>query len=199
MLFRLLQHVVVRRRFVFVIVRLAIILAHRIILELVPHQNAPQIRMAVEANAVEIENLALLKFRAPPDRRERRQTRALRAIGRAHANDHRPVFQRHRVEVIDRFEIAGKEFLLRFFDFLFHALDDLLHLHFLRHRAIEPIDAGHVRAVIEAQRRIVAQELRNGGRVFVVEQAATADSPGPDWERSRSCAPGTRLASERAP
>jgi hypothetical protein len=77
MLLRFLQHFVVRRRLVFVIVRLAIIFPHRVIFELIPHQDAAQIGMTVEANAVEIENFALLKFRAPPDRRERRQMRAL--------------------------------------------------------------------------------------------------------------------------
>ena len=107
MLFCSLQHIVVRCRLVFVIVRLAIIFAHRIILELVPHQNAPQIRMAVEANAVEIENLALLKFRAAPDRRERRQTRpSARSAVRIRMITG-PCFMRHRVKMINRFEITG--------------------------------------------------------------------------------------------
>ena len=55
-----------------------------------------------------------------------------------------PCFVRHRIEVIDRFQIAGEEFLLRFFHFLFLALDELLDLHLLRHSAIKPIHAGHV-------------------------------------------------------
>ena len=59
---RFFQHIVVRCRFVFVIVRFTIIFAHRKILELVPHQDAAQIGMAVETDSVEIENLALLKF-----------------------------------------------------------------------------------------------------------------------------------------
>src|SRR5439155_13324782 len=63
-----LQDVVVRRRLVFVIVRLTIILPHRVIFELIPHQDTPQIGMTVEPNAVKIENLALLKFRAAPAR-----------------------------------------------------------------------------------------------------------------------------------
>ena len=67
MLFCSLKHIVVRRRLVFVIVGFAIIFAHRMIDKLVPHQNAPQIWMAVEADAVKIKNLSLLKFRAAPD------------------------------------------------------------------------------------------------------------------------------------
>ena len=64
MFLRALEHFVVRRRLVFVIVRLDVILAHRMIGKLIPHQDAAQIGMAVEMNAVEIEDLALLKFRA---------------------------------------------------------------------------------------------------------------------------------------
>ena len=56
------QHFIVRRRLVFVIVGLDVILAHGVVLELVPHQNAAQVGMAVEDDAVEIEDLALLKF-----------------------------------------------------------------------------------------------------------------------------------------
>ena len=82
MLFRFLQHIVVRRRFLFVIVGLTIIFPHRMIFKFIPHQNPPQIGMAVEVNAVQIENFALLKFRAPPDRRERWQARSLCAITR---------------------------------------------------------------------------------------------------------------------
>ena len=73
MLFSAFEHVVVRCGFLFVIVRLDVILAHRIIHELVPHQNSPQVGMTFEVDAVEIEDLALLKFGASPDRGERRQ------------------------------------------------------------------------------------------------------------------------------
>ena len=51
MLFRFLQHLVMRRGFPFVIVRLTVILPHRMILKLVPHQDSSQIRMTLEANA----------------------------------------------------------------------------------------------------------------------------------------------------
>src|ERR1043166_7205612 len=72
MLAGLFQHLIVGRRFVFVIVRFAIIFAHWIILEFIPHQNPPEIGMAVEANSIKIENFALLKFGAAPDGSERR-------------------------------------------------------------------------------------------------------------------------------
>ena len=64
------QHFVMRRRLVFVIIGLAIIFPHREIFELVPHQDPPEIGMTFEMDAVKIEDLALLKFRAPPDRSE---------------------------------------------------------------------------------------------------------------------------------
>jgi hypothetical protein len=81
--------------------------------------------MAIEMNSVEIENLALLKFSAPPDRRKRWQARAVRAIRRAHPNNHRAMFVRHRVEVINRFEIAGNFLFRRFIDFFLLSIDDL--------------------------------------------------------------------------
>ena len=69
-LLRFFQNVVVRRWFVFVIVRFAIVFAHREIGEFIPHQDATQIGMAVEVDAVQIVDLAFLKFRAAPDRSE---------------------------------------------------------------------------------------------------------------------------------
>src|SRR5438445_5076761 len=65
MFLRLLEHVVMRSRLVFVIVRFAIIFAHRVIDKFIPHQNPPQIRVAIEVNTVEIKDFPLLKFRAP--------------------------------------------------------------------------------------------------------------------------------------
>src|SRR6266480_3387141 len=59
MLFRSLQHVVMRRWFVFIIVGLAIIFAHRVIDKFVPHQNASQIRVAVEPNTIKIKNFTV--------------------------------------------------------------------------------------------------------------------------------------------
>ncbi len=72
--------------------------------------------------------------------------------------------------MIDRFEIAGGKLLRRLIDFLLLAIDHLLYFHRLLHRAIEPIDTGHVRAVIELQRRIVVQKLCDGRRMFIVDQ-----------------------------
>ena len=60
MLFRFFQHVIVRRRLPFVIVRFAVVFSHRVIDKLVPHQNSPQIGMTLEMDPVEIENFSLL-------------------------------------------------------------------------------------------------------------------------------------------
>ncbi len=69
MLLRLCQNFVVRRRLVLVVVRLYIIFSHRMIFELIPHQNTAQVGMAIEDDPVQIEDLALLKFRTAPHRR----------------------------------------------------------------------------------------------------------------------------------
>src|SRR5260221_6270994 len=60
-----LQHVVVRRWFVLVVIRRLVVFAHRKILEALPHQNTAQIRMAVENDPVKIVRFALLKFWSP--------------------------------------------------------------------------------------------------------------------------------------
>src|ERR1051325_7378310 len=92
---RLFQHVVVRRWLVFVIVRLDVILAHREILETIPHEDAPQVGMAVEDDAVKVECLTLLKFRAAPERRERWHMNLVSAVRGAKAHNNRAVLQRH--------------------------------------------------------------------------------------------------------
>src|SRR5436190_4100132 len=100
--------------------------------------------MAVEANAIKIENFPLLKFGAAPDRRERWQTRTLPAIRGAHPNDDRTMFMGHRVQVINGFEITGDFFLARLIDLLLDAVDDGFDLGGFLHRAIEPIHTGCV-------------------------------------------------------
>ena len=80
------------------------------------------------------------------------------------------MLQRHREEVIDRLEVARKKFLLRFLDFFFHAFDQLLHLDLLCDLAIEPVDAGHIRAVIQSQRRIVAEKRCDRDRMLVIQE-----------------------------
>ena len=125
--------------------------------------------MPVELDPIKIEDFAFLELGAPPDGSERRQPCAIRAIFRAQSNDHRAMLQRHREEVIDRFEITGKKFLLCFFNFFLHSLDNLFYLHLFRDLAVEPIDASHIRAVIQFQSRIVAKELRYSARVRVID------------------------------
>ncbi len=72
--------------------------------------------------------------------------------------------------MINRFEIAGEKFLLRFLDFLLLALDQLLHLHFFLHRAVEPIDPGHIGTEVETQLWVVTQKERDLRGVRVIEQ-----------------------------
>ena len=94
---------------------------------------------------------------------------AFSAVGRSHSNNDRPMLERHGEKVVDALEIAREKFLLRLFHFLFLSLYDLLHLHFRSHRAIEPIDAGHIRTMIESKRWIVAQEPGDSRRVLVID------------------------------
>src|SRR5260370_7053173 len=73
MLLRFHQHVVVRCRFVLVVIRLDVIFAHGMIFKFVPHQYTAQIGMAVEDDSVKVKDLALLKFCTAPNRCKRWQ------------------------------------------------------------------------------------------------------------------------------
>src|SRR5437762_8907511 len=128
MLLRSREDLIMRRGFPFVIIRLPIIFAHWIVFELVPHQDPAQIRMTIEPDAIEIENLAFLELGTAPDRRERGQRGAVCAISRAHANDYRAMFMGHRVKVINRLEIPGNFLLSSLDDLFFLTIDELLYL-----------------------------------------------------------------------
>src|SRR6266513_3359641 len=166
MLFCSLQHIVVRSRLVFVIVWFTIILPHWVIFELITHQDATHIVMALKPNTVKIENFALLKFCTAPDWCERRQPRSGCAISSTHSNNYRSMFLRDRIQVINRFEIAWDFLLLGFLHFRFRSLYNLFHLHLFCHDAVEPIDTSCVGAEIETQCQIVAQKFRNLARML---------------------------------
>src|SRR5262252_1828145 len=98
--------------------------------------------MTFEANAVKIEDLALLKLGAAPDRRQRWQLGTVCAIACAHPNDYRAVFMRNRIKMINRLEIVGDFLLSGLDDLFFLTIDKLLYLCYLLHDAIEPIHTG---------------------------------------------------------
>ncbi len=112
--------------------------------------------MALKANAVEIENLALLKLGTAPDRRQRWQVSAVCTIACAHPNDDRAVSMSDRVQVIHCLQISGNFFLAGLNDLFFLTIDDLLYLRCFLHDAIEPIDASDIGAKIQIQRGIDA-------------------------------------------
>src|ERR1017187_9707835 len=137
-----LQYVVVRGWLVFVVVRVHVIPAHGMVLELVPHQQAPQIGVTIEDDSEEIEYLTLLQFGAAPDRRKRGQMDAVGAVPRAQAQRQRAELITHGEEVIDHFKAAGNHRLADFIDLSLHAVHNLLYLHFFGELFGRPIDAG---------------------------------------------------------
>src|SRR6516225_3990123 len=104
--------------------------------------------MPFKANAVKIEDLALLKLGTAPDRRQRWQVGTICAIACAHANDDRAMFVGHRVKVINCLEITWDFLLSGLDDLLFLTFDDLLYLRCFLHDTIEPIDTGDIGAKI---------------------------------------------------
>ena len=92
---------------VLVVVGLDVVAAHGMILKLVPHQDAAQVGVAVEDDAVEVEDLALLELGPAPDGVSEGRWTPVGAVRGAHAQDHGAVLQLHREEVVDGFEVAG--------------------------------------------------------------------------------------------
>src|SRR5215831_17636439 len=126
--------------------------------------------MAFEADAVEIEDFALLKLGTAPDRRQRWQVGTVCAIACAHANDYRTVFMGHRIKVINRLEMP-RDFLLSGLDDLFFlTIDELYYLCRFLHETIEPIDTGNIGAKIQAQRGIYPQKSCHRNCVPVIDQ-----------------------------
>src|SRR5215475_8485089 len=126
--------------------------------------------MTFKANAVQVEDLALLKLGAAPDRRQRWQVGTVCAVSCPHANDQRAMFMSYRVKVINRLEIPGNFLLGGLKDLFFLTVDELLYLGCFLDDPIKPIDPGDVGAKIETQRGINAQKSRYRNRVLVIDQ-----------------------------
>ena len=80
------------------------------------------------------------------------------------------MLQFHRIEVIDRFQVAGSRVLRRPLDFSLCPVNDLLFLVLLLDHRVEPINAGNVRSIIETQGRVVAQELGDCQSMAVIQE-----------------------------
>ena len=126
--------------------------------------------MALEDDPIEVVDFAFLKFGAAPNRCEGRQVILVSPIFRSQPDDDWAVLQFHRVEMINRFEMAKALCLLHLFDFLFNAVSNLLDLHLLGNLGIKPVHAGDIGAVIKANFRSVTQKPRDRQRVRVVHQ-----------------------------
>ena len=164
----------VRRGLPLVIVGLDVVAAHRVVFELVPHQNTTEIGMADEGDAEEIEDFAFLKFAGAPDGRERGDGSLVGAVAGAQTENHGAVAVSDRVEMIDDLEKAGLEALgLLFDDFRgggrirrigrgnVFRFDDFF---------FGPVDAGDVGALVEFERRIVAEKFGDGAGVGGAEE-----------------------------
>src|SRR5258705_2431193 len=108
MLLRFREDVVVRCRFVLVVIRLDIIFAHGMIFKFVPHQYSTQIGMAVEDDSVEVEDLALLKLCAAPNRSERWQMNFVGPVFRTQPENDWTVLFLHRIQVIHGFKMSRR-------------------------------------------------------------------------------------------
>src|SRR6516162_4074161 len=104
--------------------------------------------MPVEPNAVEIEDLALLKLGTAPDGSERRQVITVSTVVCAHANDYRAVFMGDGIKVINSLEIPWDFLFSGLNDLFFLTIYELLNLRCFFYNAIEPIDTGDIGAKI---------------------------------------------------
>jgi len=158
------EHVVVRRWLVVEVVRLHVIAAHGVVLEAIPHQQPPQVRMSRKDDPIEVEDLPLLKLRGAPDGRQRRQLDVFGSVDSPHPQNHRPVLLSHRIEVIDGLQAARLETPPRLFDSLldrlfhtFHSLQDLTrNFNFLRDLFVGPIDTRDVGEEVKRELGVIA-------------------------------------------
>ena len=159
---------------VLVVVGIDVVAAHGVVDEAVPHKDAAEVGMAVEDDAVEVEDLAFLELGAAPDGGERGQMDAGFAVGGAQADGQRAVLELLREEVVDDFEVAGGGGLLDLVDFFFlgtvGAVDELLDFDLWWRFLWGPVDAGDVGAEVEAQVGGVAEEEGDGEGVAGVDQ-----------------------------
>ena len=136
-------------RFVLVIVRLLIVLAHWMIGESVPHKNSPQVRMAFKTHSKKIEDLALLQFSAPEHRRQRRQNCIFSPVYRSRPDKKRTLLLSDRIEVVDSFKVTGKFLSFWFLNYLFLTVDDLRVFLFATDYSVKPIHSGYIGTVVE--------------------------------------------------
>ncbi len=155
---------------VLVVVGVDVVAAHGVVDELVPHEEAAEVGVAVEVDAVEVEDLALLKFGAAPDGGEGGEMRVGVAVCGAEAEGEWAVVEFVRVEVVDDFEVAGGDGLLDLFDFLFCAVDLFEDFDFGGDFFGGPVDAGYVGAEVEAEVGGVAEPGGGGEGVFGVDE-----------------------------
>src|SRR5882757_7736894 len=116
------QNVLVRGRFVLVVVRFDVIFAHGMIFKFVPHQYTAQIGMTVEDDSVEVEDLALLKLRTAPYWSKRWQMNFVGTVFGTQPEYHWSMLFLHRIQVINGFKISGRFEFPDLLDLLFHAI-----------------------------------------------------------------------------
>ncbi len=138
--------------------------------------------MAVEDDAEEVEDFALLKFGAAPDGGERGQMDLLGAVFGAHAQDDGAVLLLHREQVIDDFKIADGVGFPDFFDLFLDAVDELFHFYFFGDFFSGPVDAGDVGAVVETEMLGVAKKCGDGDGMCGVDQQGMLRPTGWGWE-----------------
>ena len=119
-----------------------VVLAERVADEGVVAEDAVQVRVAREVEAVEVVGLALEPVGRRPDALDARQRRLL--VVREHHADARVLVARERVEVDDRLEAAGT----------------------IRSPAPQVVDAAEIQEEVVLAARVVAQEARQGQPVL---------------------------------
>src|SRR5260370_34650290 len=159
MLLRLYQNIVVRCRFVLVVIRLDIVFTHGMIFKFVTHQYAAQIGMTVEDDSVEVEDLALLKLCTAPNRRKGWQMNLVGAVFRTQPKYDWPVLFLYRIQVIHGFQMSWRFAFPYFLDLLFHSIYKRLDLQLLRDLRIQPIHTTDIAAIVQAEFRAIWQKI----------------------------------------
>ena len=147
-----------------VVVRFAVVAAHRVVLEAVPHQDAAQVGVAFKDDAEEVVHFAFLEFRAAPDRRQRGQRHGVGAVAGDQPQHHGSVAERDRIKVIHDLEASGFDPPGLFLDHAGGSAGGVGHggPGHINHFLLRPVDPGHVGALVQLQRGIITQERGDG-------------------------------------
>src|SRR5678809_1209958 len=108
---------------VFKIIRIDVVLPHRVIFEFIPHQDSAEVWMGIESNAEKVKYFAFLEFGGTPNGGQRGQVHIVRSVASAESQDDRAMLELHGVKMVDDFQVPRAASLNGFFNLALDAFN----------------------------------------------------------------------------